>query len=105
MAVMLLDKRKKPLMPCSEKYAHQLLERGWARVHRLMPFIIRLVYRLRENSIVDRVTVRLDPGARDTGIAVTHDTQAVNQDLETEQGDDIIVLALLQLAHRGHRIM
>jgi len=41
MAVFVLDKRKKPLMPCSEKRARLLLERGRARVHRLVPFTIR----------------------------------------------------------------
>ncbi|SEQ45981.1 RRXRR protein [Ectothiorhodospira magna] len=30
MAVLVLDKRKKPLMPCSEKRARLLLERGRA---------------------------------------------------------------------------
>ncbi|MHB1268389.1 MAG: RRXRR domain-containing protein, partial [Acidithiobacillus ferriphilus] len=37
MAVFVLDKRKKPLMPCSEKRARILLERGRARVHRMVP--------------------------------------------------------------------
>jgi len=52
MAVFVLDKEGKPLMPCSEKRARQLLERGRARVHKLTPFAIRLVDRLVENSIL-----------------------------------------------------
>ena len=36
MAVFVLDQRKKPLMPCSEKRARKLLEAGRARVHRMM---------------------------------------------------------------------
>jgi hypothetical protein len=35
MAVFVLDRRKKPPMPCSKKRARLLLERGRARVHRL----------------------------------------------------------------------
>ena len=49
MAVYVLDKRGRPLMPCSEKRARLLLERGRVRVHRLVPFIIRLVDRERES--------------------------------------------------------
>ncbi|MEE4462203.1 RRXRR domain-containing protein, partial [Azotobacter chroococcum] len=45
MAVYVLDKTGKPLMPCSEKRARLLLARGRARVHRLVPFVIRLTDR------------------------------------------------------------
>ena len=41
MAVFVLDRRKKPLMPCSEKRARIMLGRGRARIHRMMPFTIR----------------------------------------------------------------
>jgi hypothetical protein len=37
MAVFVLDKKGKPLMPCSEKRERHLLERGRARVHKLTP--------------------------------------------------------------------
>ncbi|WP_208526739.1 RRXRR domain-containing protein, partial [Methylacidiphilum sp. Yel] len=43
MAVFVLDKRKKALMPCSEKRARMLLERGGARFGRMVPFTIPLV--------------------------------------------------------------
>jgi RRXRR protein len=42
LAVFVLDRRKKPLMPCSEKRARLLLTRGRAVVHRRYPFTIRL---------------------------------------------------------------
>ena len=45
MAVFVLDKKGKPLMPCSEKRARQLLECRRAWVHKLTPFTIRLVDR------------------------------------------------------------
>lgn len=45
MAVFVLDKRGQSLMPCTEKRARLLLERGRARVHRLVPFVIRLIDR------------------------------------------------------------
>ena len=66
MAVFVLDKRKRPLMPCSEKRARLLLERGRARVHRLVPFTIRLVDRTVEESVVQPVRIRIDPGSKTT---------------------------------------
>ena len=70
MAVFVLDKHHKPLMPCSEGRARCLLQRGRARVHRLNPFTIRLVDRLAENSVVDGIQVKIDPGSTETGIAI-----------------------------------
>ncbi len=40
--VFVLDVHQKTLMPCSEKRARQLLERGRAVVHKMAPFTIRL---------------------------------------------------------------
>ncbi|MDN7182375.1 RRXRR domain-containing protein, partial [Caballeronia sp. SEWSISQ10-4 2] len=45
MAVFILDRQGLPLMPCTEKRARLLLERGRARVHRVVPFVIRLTDR------------------------------------------------------------
>ncbi len=73
MAVFVLDKHHKPLMPCSEKRARLLLERGRARVHKMAPFTIRLVDRLQEDSALQDVRVKLDPGSKTTGVAVTLD--------------------------------
>ncbi len=42
MLVFVLDRHKRPLMPCSEKRARLLLKRGRAVVHRVEPFTIRL---------------------------------------------------------------
>ena len=44
--VHVLDKHKRPLMPCTEKRARLLLERGRAVVHKMAPFTIRLKDRL-----------------------------------------------------------
>jgi hypothetical protein len=53
--VFVLDRYKRPLMPCSEKRARLLLERGRARVHRLYPFTIRLIDRVVQDSDVQPV--------------------------------------------------
>ncbi len=103
MAVFVLDKRKKPLMPCSEKRARLLLERGRARVHRLVPFTIRLVDRLQEDSVLQPVRLKLNPGSQTTGLALVRDVDTVDATTGavTRTG---VVLMLLELQHRGHAI-
>jgi len=93
MAVFVLDKRKKPLMPCSEKRARLLLQRKRALVHRLHPFTIRLVDRTREESRLQDLRLKLDPGSKTTGMAITR-----------EAGNDQTVVHLAEIADRGERI-
>ena len=103
MAVFVLDKRKKPLMPCSEKRALMLLERGRARVHRMVPFTIRLVDRLQADSVLQPVRLKLDPGSKTTGMALVRESEAV----DTATGEvfrKVVVLMLLELQHRGYAI-
>ena len=69
--VFVLDKHKKPLMPCSEKRARLLLERGRAVVHKMAPFTIRLKDRLVDQSVLQDLRLKIDPGAKTTGLAVT----------------------------------
>jgi 5-methylcytosine-specific restriction endonuclease McrA len=91
--VYVLDKRKKPLMPCSHKRAGQLLERGRARVHKRFPFTIRLVDRLKQDSVLQPLTLKIDPGSKTTGIALVR-----------EAGPRAQVVALIELEHRGEAI-
>lgn len=70
MAVFVLDRSAKPLMPCTEKRARLLLGRGRARVHRLVPFVIRLVDRQAPSCAFQVLRIKLDPGSKTTGIAV-----------------------------------
>lgn len=103
MAVFVVDRHKKPLMPCSEKRARKLLARGRARVHRLMPFSIRLVDRCVNDSVLQPIKIKLDPGSKTTGIAWVRESET----LDTETGEVTTtahVLNLFELAHRGHQI-
>ncbi|MFX0065276.1 MAG: RNA-guided endonuclease IscB, partial [Candidatus Hermodarchaeota archaeon] len=70
MVVFVLDKSKRPLMPCTEKRARKLLGKGRAVVHRMMPFTIRLKDRTKETCTVQQVRLKIDPGAKVTGLAV-----------------------------------
>ena len=103
MAVFVLDKRKKPLMPCSEKRARLLLERGRARVHRMMPFTIRLVDRLQADSVLQPIRLKLDPGSKTTGLALVREKETVDGSTG-EVLRALTVLMLLELKHRGHEI-
>ena len=103
MAVFVLDKRKRPLMPCAEKRARLLLERGRARVVRVVPFTIRLVDRRREDAAVQTVRVKLDPGSKVTGIALVREAETVDP-ATGEITRRTVVLWLADLAHRGAAI-
>lgn len=103
MAVFVLDRRKKPLMPCSEKRARLLLERGRARVHRLHPFTLRLIDRKVETSVLQPLRVKLDPGSKTTGIALVRE----GEDVDTDSGEVrrvAHVVLLAELTHRGQVI-
>ena len=102
MAVFVLDKRKKPLMPCSEKRARLLLERGRARVHRLVPFTIRLVDRTREESVLQPLRVKIDPGSKTTGIALVRESESVDDTGACTRQAHVLWLA--ELVHRGAQI-
>jgi len=93
LSVFVLDRRKKPLMPCSEKRARLLLERGRARIARRYPFTIRLIDRTVEESVLQPVRVKIDPGSKTTGFAIVREAKG-----------ETVVLALAELAHRGARI-
>ena len=95
MAVFVLDKHKKPLMPCSEKRARLLLERKRAVVQRLTPFTIRLKDRVGGDT--QPVRVKIDPGSKTTGIVVVRE--------EEKDGEKTVhVLHAAEIHHRGAQI-
>lgn len=103
MSVLVLDKRKRPLMPCSEKRARKLLASGRARVHRLLPFVIRLVDREQGDCKLQPLKLKLDPGSRYTGMALVREQESV--DVVTGEIDSkVVVLNLFEVAHRGKQI-
>jgi hypothetical protein len=81
----------KPLMPCSEKRARLLLERGKAVVINMYPFVIRLKFR--DDGEIQPLKIKLDPGSKTTGIAVVR-----------EDDGKTVVINLVELVHRGQKI-
>lgn len=80
-------------MPCSEKRARLLLQRRKARIHSMQPFIIRLVNRTIQESVLQPLRCKIDPGSKTTGIAIIR-----------EYGEQQIVVSLIELNHRGSTI-
>ena len=89
--VFVLDKNKKPLMPCHPARARQLLTRGKAAVFREYPFTI--ILKERDGGDVQPVTVKVDPGSKTTGIALMADFK---------RGKRLIWAG--ELTHRGQQI-
>lgn len=90
-------------MPCSEKRARLLLERGRARVHRVVPFVIRLTDRDIGSCALQPLRIKLDPGSKTTGLALVRDVEH----LDTTTGEihrSAAVLNLFELVHRGRQI-
>lgn len=80
-------------MPCTEKRAKLMLQRGRARIHRVMPFVIRITDRSADSCSFQPIRIKLDPGSKATGVA-----------LVLEKNDRIVLLNLFEIIHRGRQI-
>lgn len=87
-SVFVLDTNKQPLNPIPPARARELLTKQKAAVFRMYPFTIILKHEVL-NPTLRPLTIKLDPGAKVTGIAVL-------------DGDDVIWIA--ELEHRGWQI-
>ena len=87
--VLVIDKHKRPCNTISAAYARILLFSKQAVIYKRFPFTIRL---RNDNAVLkDRsYIVKLDPGSRTTGVAITDDK------------DSVVMLA--EIEHRGHTI-
>ncbi|MFD3931539.1 RNA-guided endonuclease IscB [Streptomyces sp. NPDC058614] len=97
-----LAKDGSPLMPCHPGRARELLAKGRAAVTRHTPFTIRLKDRTKEQSEVDGVQMRIDPGSKATGIAITDEKKEIDKHgalVGARRG-----LVGVELQHRGQQI-
>ncbi|MEQ8756645.1 MAG: RNA-guided endonuclease IscB, partial [Coleofasciculus sp. G1-WW12-02] len=89
MFVFVLDKNKKPLAPTHPARARKLLRTGTASVFRRFPFTIILPDTQVKDSQVSEYRLKIDPGAKVTGIAVLKSN---------------VVVWAAELTHRGFAI-
>jgi hypothetical protein len=66
-------------------------------VHRRAPFVIRLRDRVREESTVQEVALKLDPGSKTSGMALVRVEQR-------QEGEVHHALVLANLSHRGEQV-
>lgn len=86
--VFVLDTEKRPLTPCRPAQARRLLREGKAAVFRRFPFTL-ILKEARPDAVVKPLAVKIDPGAKTTGLALV---------------DASRVLFAAELAHRGGAI-
>jgi 5-methylcytosine-specific restriction endonuclease McrA len=103
-SVFVLDRSGKPLMPCSQKRARLLLERGRARVHRLHPFAIRLVDRQQATSALQPMRLSIDPGSKASGLALCRVEQQRHSQTAEALAPVMHISFLMELLHRGAQI-
>ncbi|OUM00708.1 RNA-guided endonuclease IscB [Variovorax sp. JS1663] len=102
MSVYVLDRSGRPLMPCSEKRARKLLNCGRARVHRLQPFVIRLVDRTQDDCTLQHLRLKLDPGSKATGAALVRESESTDATGEVRRAATVV--NLMEIIHRGRQI-
>ena len=88
MRVFVLNQNKQPLDPCQPARARLLLSQGKAKVYRRYPFTIILTEVI-ENPVTHNHQLKIDPGAKITGLAIVQDN---------------IVIWGAELTHRGFQI-
>ena len=89
--VLVIDKNKQPLMPCHPARARELLNKKRARVFHKYPFTIQIMDR--EDSNLQSIAIKIDPGSCTTGIAMVADFKRGK-----------VVIWAAELRHRGQQI-
>ncbi len=88
--VFVIDTEKRPLDPVHPAQARQLLRNGKAAVFRRFPFTL-ILKESRHDAIFQPLRIKIDPGAKHTGIAIVDDATG-----------EVVFAAELQ--HRGFAI-
>ncbi len=88
--VFIIDSEKRPATPIHPAQARQLLRNKKAAVYRRYPFTL-ILKETRPDSLVQPIRLKIDPGAKHTGIALVNDATG-----------DVVFAA--QLKHRGFAI-
>jgi hypothetical protein len=104
--VPVLDSNKFPLMPCSEKRARKLMEKGEAKPFWRKGIFCIILQKEPSSRALQDVTVGIDPGSKRTGVTVTTDTKVVlNILLNTPEWvkDHVELRKILRRGRRGRK--
>lgn len=71
--ILLVDIKKQPLNPIHPAQARQFLKNGIAAIYRRFPFTL-ILKNERNTPSIEPLRIKLDPGAKTTGIALVNDT-------------------------------
>ncbi|WP_414583981.1 RNA-guided endonuclease IscB [Scytonema sp. PCC 10023] len=88
--VLIIDTDKRPLNPIYPAQARQLLRNGKAAIFRQFPFTL-ILKEARPDALVQPLRIKIDPGAKTTGIALVNDSTGE-------------VIFASELKHRGFAI-
>ncbi|TAF03735.1 MAG: HNH endonuclease [Nostocales cyanobacterium] len=70
--IFLIDTAKKPLNPIHPAQARQMLRNGKAAIFRRFPFTL-ILKTAQPETLVDKLRIKIDPGAKTTGLALIND--------------------------------
>ena len=73
MLVYVLNKHGKPLMPCKPQRARKLLKAWKAKVVKLEPFTIQLIYG--SSGYTQDITLGVDAGSKHIGLSASTETK------------------------------
>ena len=86
--VPVLDKNKKPLMPCSEKRARKLMERGEAKPYWCKGVFCIILQKDPSDNQLQDICVGIDPGSKFEGFSVKSETHTL-LNIQTEAKTDV----------------
>lgn len=100
MLVYVLNKNKKPLMPCKPQKARKLLKNGKAKVVKIEPFTIQLLGG--SSGYKQEITLGIDTGSKHIGISASTDTKELYA-ADVEIRNDIVDLLSTRRQNRRTR--
>lgn len=83
-----MDKDKKPLMPCSEKRARKLLEKGEAKPYWSRGVFCIILQKEPSSRIYQDIAIGIDPGSKFEGFSVKSESHTL-LNIQTEAKTDV----------------
>ena len=98
--VYVLNKEGSPLMPCKEAKARHLLKQNKAKVVKMIPFTIQLLFEC--DNIVQPISLGVDAGSKHIGLSATTEKKVLYE-ADVELRNDIVDLLSSRRAARRTR--